>query len=224
MQSGYVYVLENEAMPNLLKIGFTSRSPEERSRELSSATGVPTVFTVKYAIFTHDMRIVENTVHSSLDKYRENKDKKFFKIDLHEAIQIIREVAEELRLKTKKSVVGINEINEKYETIELLGELKKLYPDQIKNELCSIRIFQTNLRCYLETTISKVITHYDAGQTPLVDQYIHRQDMGFISDGEDYTSDLLFKPQNTVSQNARIFLYNFDDYNKRMCCSEIFKD
>ena len=37
--SGFLYVLENDSMPGLLKIGKTSRSPHERAGELFT-TGV----------------------------------------------------------------------------------------------------------------------------------------------------------------------------------------
>jgi hypothetical protein len=39
---GYLYILSNNAMPNLFKIGFTTRTITERIRELSS-TGVPVI-------------------------------------------------------------------------------------------------------------------------------------------------------------------------------------
>ena len=42
---GYVYVLINSSMPNLVKIGKTTKDPNERVKELSSATGVATPFT-----------------------------------------------------------------------------------------------------------------------------------------------------------------------------------
>ena len=48
---GYVYILTNEAMPNLVKIGYTDRTPEERAAELykdqnSAVTGVRVPFDV----------------------------------------------------------------------------------------------------------------------------------------------------------------------------------
>ena len=52
---GYVYILINQSYRygglrrKLLKIGQTSRNPEERAKELSS-TGVPTPFEVAYYI------------------------------------------------------------------------------------------------------------------------------------------------------------------------------
>lgn len=47
-QTGYIYILYNQTANGFVKIGKTQRNPEDRSKELSSATGVPTPFTVVY--------------------------------------------------------------------------------------------------------------------------------------------------------------------------------
>jgi len=44
--SEFIYILENNSMPGLIKIGRTDRSVSERVSELSSHTGVPTEFVV----------------------------------------------------------------------------------------------------------------------------------------------------------------------------------
>ncbi|NBO92714.1 MAG: GIY-YIG nuclease family protein, partial [Planctomycetia bacterium] len=44
-----VYVLTNEAMPGLIKIGLTSDSVESRLTSLSSHTGVPLPFECYFA-------------------------------------------------------------------------------------------------------------------------------------------------------------------------------
>ena len=44
---GFVYVLSHPLMPNLLKIGFTTRQVEERVAELSAATAVPGPFIIE---------------------------------------------------------------------------------------------------------------------------------------------------------------------------------
>lgn len=42
--SGWVYVLANLAMPGLVKVGCTGRSPATRACELTASTGVPPPF------------------------------------------------------------------------------------------------------------------------------------------------------------------------------------
>lgn len=50
---------------------------------------------------------------------------------------------------------GINELGEKYQAVQLLPELQKVYPDQLKPEIISVRFYQTEQACYLETTLDE---------------------------------------------------------------------
>ena len=56
---GHVYVLQNPAFPHLLKIGFTTRTPEERAEELSRHSGVPTPYRVVFSEFFEDCYAAE---------------------------------------------------------------------------------------------------------------------------------------------------------------------
>lgn len=91
--SGHIYVLINYSMENLIKIGKTSREPEERARELSSATGVPTPFIVAYDAFFNDCSEAENYIHNKLEHlgYRLSSNREFFQVPLKEVIAIIFE-------------------------------------------------------------------------------------------------------------------------------------
>jgi hypothetical protein len=53
-KSGYIYLLINSAMEGFVKIGKTTKTPEERAKELSNATGVPTPFTVAFDSYFDD--------------------------------------------------------------------------------------------------------------------------------------------------------------------------
>jgi hypothetical protein len=46
---GWVYTLTNPAMPRLVKIGLTTKTPKERAAELTAATGVPMPFKVRWS-------------------------------------------------------------------------------------------------------------------------------------------------------------------------------
>ena len=52
--AGWVYVLSNEFMPGIYKIGMTTTSPATRAKELSSATGVPAPFKIEAAYHCDD--------------------------------------------------------------------------------------------------------------------------------------------------------------------------
>ena len=77
---GIVYVLVNEAMPGYVKIGYTSKSLEQRIRELSASTSVPLPFTCSYACTVEDMGFVEGQLHDAFDDNRINPKREFFKI------------------------------------------------------------------------------------------------------------------------------------------------
>ena len=61
---GYVYVMINPSYEGLVKIGKTTKDPEERAKELSSATGVATPFIVVYKRVFNDCSIAESLIHN----------------------------------------------------------------------------------------------------------------------------------------------------------------
>lgn len=87
---GYLYILTNKAMPNLLKIGFTTRTIEERVRELSS-TGVPSRFEIEFFCEVGNAAKFETDIHNHLDKFRYEKE--FFKCSLKKAVEVVKIVA-----------------------------------------------------------------------------------------------------------------------------------
>lgn len=47
-QDGWVYVLTNDVLPGLVKIGYTMKDLAIRAVDLSSETGVPIPYVVNY--------------------------------------------------------------------------------------------------------------------------------------------------------------------------------
>ena len=86
--SGFIYVLENESMPGIVKIGMTTRLPEARAAELWT-TGVPTPFAIAFAMHVSDVHESEAEVHEELSDYRLNSSREFFRIDKDLAIRKI---------------------------------------------------------------------------------------------------------------------------------------
>jgi hypothetical protein len=80
---GYVYILENENIPSLVKIGFTNRHPKTRASELSNVTGVPGKWIVKKSWHIDDAEVWEKNIFSALSQYR--KTGEFFSLDLADA-------------------------------------------------------------------------------------------------------------------------------------------
>jgi hypothetical protein len=88
---GFVYVLSNPAFPGLLKIGFTTRSIEERIAELNCSTSVPAPFEVVGYYSCENPQKDERTVHLALDCCRA-PGKEFFAIKPQQALDLLTEV------------------------------------------------------------------------------------------------------------------------------------
>ena len=90
MDDGIVYLLTNPAMPNLVKIGMTTRNEVHiRMAELYS-TGVPLPFSCEYAGRVNDVKQVERALHQAFQPNRVNPAREFFEIDLEQAMPILK--------------------------------------------------------------------------------------------------------------------------------------
>jgi hypothetical protein len=95
---GFIYILINPCMPEMVKIGKTTRTSEERAAELSNATGVPMKFIVAYEIEVSDCDAAESDTHNRLADFRVNDDREFFNVPLKTAIQIVEEMTRPYQL------------------------------------------------------------------------------------------------------------------------------
>ncbi|WP_299996901.1 GIY-YIG nuclease family protein [uncultured Cedecea sp.] len=82
--NGRVYILSNESMPGIYKVGMTTVSPEARAKELSAPTGVPTPFKVEASYHCDDPSYSEKEIHDYLSEYRVNNSREFFKHSLED--------------------------------------------------------------------------------------------------------------------------------------------
>ena len=85
LMDGTVYVLTNPAMPDLVKIGKTTRDVSLRLSDLYT-TGVPLPFECEYAAKVKDVDQTEKAFHLGFKKDRVNIKREFFKIDPEQAI------------------------------------------------------------------------------------------------------------------------------------------
>lgn len=95
---GYVYVLTNETMPGLIKIGYTQNDPQYRADELYT-TGLPRPWVVYDYMFAEDAEAIEEACHVELYKKRSNMDREFFSCHPEEAVFVIRSQMKEYRKK-----------------------------------------------------------------------------------------------------------------------------
>ena len=96
----WVYVLVNKSLPGVCKIGMTTKSVDERVREINSATGVITPW---FSVYKHkcvNARSIEKTVHEKLENFgkRVNRKREGFECTTELAIATIKEVAEDYEI------------------------------------------------------------------------------------------------------------------------------
>ena len=106
-RAGYVYVISNIGSfgDDVYKIGMTRRlDPMDRVKELGNAS-VPFNFDVHAMIFSYDAPELENKLHKRLSNYQINKinpRKEFFKVNLVEVEDVVKEEFKEATIEFTK--------------------------------------------------------------------------------------------------------------------------
>jgi len=90
--AGFIYILSNELMPGIVKIGFTERTVAERVAELSAPTGVALPYKEEASFPVTEPSKVEKAIHESLERYRVNQGREFFRMTPGEAIVAVRRI------------------------------------------------------------------------------------------------------------------------------------
>ena len=116
---GYIYILSNPSMPNLVKIGYTTRKPHERVAEINASTGIPEPFKIEAAFHSLDPCKDEKIIHSALEKFRYNKNREFFSMETFDAVQKLKSI-----LDIKPYNVS-NQVQEKEKTNEKINKEKR---------------------------------------------------------------------------------------------------
>jgi len=135
-----------------------------------------------------------------------------------------------LKALSKGFTEGTNEFGEKYQAVQLLPELKNQYPTELKPEILSVRMYQTESACYLETTQEKnpgkLVNELDEiveGLYSNKDYVTLRTSLSFITGNifSEESIECYFRPAVPVLENAFLFLEEFDDESK-LNCTDLF--
>lgn len=89
MTIGFVYILDNEYMPDVIKIGCTERSPHERAAELSKGTAVPAPFRVLCYVEVDNFQQVERDMHEWCKNHRISPQREFFHLCTRWAVSLL---------------------------------------------------------------------------------------------------------------------------------------
>ena len=90
----YVYVLVNKSMPDMVKIGMTIREVEERAKEISGATGVPTPWVPVYSFKCFNSYKLEQEIHEHLDAVRVVNNREMFYMHSRDAIDTVKKLGD----------------------------------------------------------------------------------------------------------------------------------
>jgi hypothetical protein len=88
--TGCVYIASMESVVGRLKIGWTTRGPNERIPEWGGDTGAPGVPILEYAAYVNANQSLETRIHNSLKTYRVRGE--WFEIDLATAVKTVRDI------------------------------------------------------------------------------------------------------------------------------------
>ncbi len=83
-----VYVMTNEAMPGIIKIGYTD-NVENRIKSLEG-TALPLPFECHYAARVENAKAIESTLHSLFSEYRIRQNREFFRLSPEKVVTALR--------------------------------------------------------------------------------------------------------------------------------------
>lgn len=208
MNEGYVYILTNSSFQDdYLKIGKTTKTPEDRAKQLSSTTSLPTTFVVAYSQKFEDCNQAERKIHDKLRQYRVNDDKEFFKCNLDTAIRAFYELIIE---------------DNKNEIINLKSKINNI---DLKNRLTDKKLIKYNWDIYFEKlgwNFSRMNKIKDLKQQP--DFILHTKDW-------DVEPDENFEKENKSILEKPSYLYiqenlpnNSTDIGKMECVRTLVQE
>jgi len=87
---GWVYIISNKAMPDMIKVGYSTKDPKERANELG--TGSPYPYQVEYEVLVDNPRKIEKLSHDILSFVNEGKE--WFRCDISIALRAIKKACD----------------------------------------------------------------------------------------------------------------------------------
>ena len=103
---GIIYILTNESMPNLIKIGKTEKPISERLSSLNN-TSVPYDFEVFAAYRVNDVDAIERSFHEAFADSRVNPKREFFKLDAAKAYALLKHLGEDVTPRNQEPTPGL---------------------------------------------------------------------------------------------------------------------
>lgn len=207
--NGYVYVLMNPSLQNMVKIGKTTREPEERAKELSSVTGVPTPFIVVYSCMFESCSDAETFVHTYLETkgFRVASNREFFEIPINIGIDAV------IKAKEHFGEFTIND-NDKEDSLE--GE--EILTNQFENFEIIANNYTNGENGYVQN-IKKAVEYYKKALKLGSSNALYQ--LGNIYSGLTTTSDFKLN-YNMALEYYNQYLEKENDSNSYMSLAYIY--
>lgn len=150
-----VYILTNEAMPSLVKIGLTTDLKTRLSQLYS--TGVPLPFNCEYAAVVADAVAVEKALHIAFGDKRLHDRREFFEIDPVQARVVLELLAQQ---EVTPGVESDNVTEEELRVVEQRSERRKRFNFQMVNVPVGAVLHFHNDDSQIATVVSKTKVNF----------------------------------------------------------------
>ena len=167
-EKGYIYILINPSIDGLIKVGKTTRTPDERAKELSGSTSIPTPFVVVYQMPVKNCSEAEKYVHTRLEinGSRVNDNREFFYVITTDAINIFMDYK-----KNEDENKNSSQNKKMVENASLFKEIEekadKYYfglDDFLQNHKMALSIYKKSMKLGSSTAPGKIGRMYKLGE------------------------------------------------------------
>ena len=154
---GWVYVISNKGKPGLVKVGYSSKDPTLRAKELDS-TADPYPHMVDYEVLVEDPYVLEQKSHAVLKNSRifaQGVGTEWFKISSEGAVAAIRQIAQgniitEDFKRTRREEIEIAQRRQK------ALQAKEAEKQAVKQEIIEAAKEEKKKREYLSQSVEKL--------------------------------------------------------------------
>ncbi len=159
---GWVYVINNLGMPDIVKVGYTTGTPEDRAKELNN-TGAPHRYMVEYAMESEEPYQIEQQTHRLLSSKLEGRE--WFRCSAEEAAAAIKQVAGSRVITEIYPGADRAKAEALYQQEQARREREKAKQDfegQVRNEVATIRE-KTKRKWAAENPPEPFLTYWGGG-------------------------------------------------------------
>jgi T5orf172 domain len=186
IMKGWIYIISNRSMVGLVKIGWSSKDPSMRAKELNN-TGCPHSYQVEYEALLENPYNVEQAIHKHFKDIREGKE--WFRCKVDEAVLAIRQhfskeiIHEVFHLLEKQKILERERAIQNEERLEWRSKqfkysletensrIVRIYEDKLRYKYPEISFFRVFVGCFIFGLIAvpifiiSLVTDFETGKS-----------------------------------------------------------